>query len=790
MLRSVSLAYCILIASAPVAFSAPPDATALFEKNVRPVLVEKCLACHGPQKQAGGLRLDSRKALLAGGDRGAAVVPGKPDESLLVRAIRHGEELKMPEKNKLPEAEIVAIADWVKQGAPWPDGAVAVTPPAKTGERIFTAEEKAYWAFQPVKRPEPPKVKAGDWVKNPIDAFLLAKLEASGLRPAPEVEKLALIRRATFDLTGLPPPTVEIEAFLKDGRPEAWKELIDRLLASNAYGEKWGRRWLDVARYADSNGMDENLAYANAWRYRDWVIRAFNNDMPYDRFVRDQIAGDLVKGGTDRERTDRLIATGFLLVGPKMLAEDDPMKMRMDIVDEQIDTIGQAFLGLTVGCARCHDHKFDPITAADYYGLAGFFYSTKSMKNYSVVAVWNERPISSPASVAAVAEHDKQLAAKKKGQPQLEKPATSAIAGFALHAGRKAEIAALEKARPKIDETMAVEDDKGQNLKVHLRGNHLTLGAEAPRRFPRILSGDKPPSLGVTGSGRLELAEWMTRPENPLAARVMANRIWAGHFGTGLVRTTDNFGRLGERPTHPELLDWLADEFAKSGWSVKHLHRLILNSAAYRMSARVDPVASGKDPDNGLLSHFNRRRLGAEEVRDALLATSGSLDPAQGGTLLTVPNRNYVTGTGSRNYEGYAGNRRSVYLPVIRSAVYDVFQTFDFPDPSVLNGSRPTTTIPAQALMMMNGAVVDRAAEALAKAILKLDGDDASRIREAYRRTSGRAPTPAEVDKVLAYVKKSVESADAKLAADAKRLQAWRGFCRVLFASNEFVYVE
>ena len=559
------------------------------------------------------------------------------------------------------------------------------------------------------------------------------------------------------------------------------------MLASPGYGEKWGRKWLDVARYADSNGMDENLAHANAWKYRDWVIRAFNSDMPYDRFVRDQIAGDLVKDGTDAERADRLTATGLLVFGPKMLAEDDPMKMRMDIIDEQLDTVGQAFLGLTLGCARCHDHKFDPITAADYYGLAGFFYSTKSMKNYSVVAVWNERPLATPEAIAAVAEHDKLVASKKEQIAAIEKPGTRAAIGFAATAfasERKTKLTAFEKTRPQIEEVMAVEDDKGQNLRVHLRGNHLTLGVEAPRRFPKIVAGDSALSLGADRSGRLEFANWMTKPENPLTARVMVNRIWAGHFGEGIVRTTENFGRLGERPTHPELLDWLAGEFVKSNWSVKRMHRLIVGSAAYRMSIQTDPVAYQKDPDNRLLSHFNRRRLEAEELRDSLLATSGLLDRTMSGSLLTVGNRKYVNDTGSRNYEGYSSTRRSVYLPVIRSAVYDVFQTFDFPDPSVPNGKRPTTTIPTQALMLLNSAIVDRSAEAFAKSLLKRGGDDTARIQAAYRLAFGRAATTAEVERVLAYLKRSGD------ATEAKRLSAWRGFCRVLFASNEYLFVE
>ena len=783
----------VLVALTAVAQAGPLDGAAFFEKKVRPVLVEKCQSCHGAEKQKGGLRLDSRAAILAGGDRGPAVVPGKPAESLIVTALPHDSELKMPPKQKLPEADVATLREWVRLGAPWPEAAVAAVP-NKGGERVFTAEEKAFWAFQPVRRSELPAVKRAAWVRNPIDRFVLAKLEAAGLQPAPEADRLTLLRRVTFDLTGLPPTVAEVEGFLKDETPAAYDKLVDRLLASPASGEKWGRRWLDVARYADSNGMDENLAHGNAWRYRDYVIRSFNADKPYDEFVREQVAGDLLPAADDRQRADRLTATGFLVVGPKMLAEDDPVKMRMDIIDEQLDTLGQAFMGLTLGCARCHDHKFDPITAGDYYGLAGLFYSTKSMRSYGVVASWHERPVSPKAVRDAAAAYEKTLVAARAEVTAAEKPANAAVLGFAGLAARAAplrtKLTAMEKAKPVVEEAMGVEDDKGQSLHVHLRGNHLTLGAEAPRRLPRVLAGDSPLSLGADRSGRREFAEWLTRPDHPLTARVMVNRLWAGHFGAGLVRTPDNFGRLGERPTHPELLDWLAAEFVANGWSIKHLHRLIVTSAAYRQGTHHDQAAFLKDPENKLLWHFTRRRLDAEEVRDSLLAVSGKLDRAMGGTLLTVPNRSYVTGTGNRNYEGYTTPRRSVYLPVIRSTVYDVLQTFDFPDPSVTNGQRATTTIPTQALMLMNSQLADQSTEAFAQSLLALKVEDAARIGEGYRRALGRLPTVAEVEKVTTYLRKSEEIADPKLTTDARRLAAWRGFCRVLFASNEFVFVE
>jgi cytochrome c553 len=760
--------------------SAVADPASHFEKKVRPLLAEKCWSCHGSTEQKNGLRLDSRAAVLKGGKSGVAIVPGKPEASLLLSAVRHSDKLQMPPKEKLANAEIAALAEWIRDGAAWPD---------PIPERKFTADEKNYWAFQPVKALKPPSVKDEKWARTSIDRFILARLEEANFSPAASAQPHDLLRRVTLDLTGLPPTPEEVDAFSKDYaiKPEAtYDALIEKLLASSAYGEKWGRRWLDVARYADSNGMDENLAHANAWRYRDYVIQAFNKDKPFNQFVREQIAGDLLPDGADAERAERLTATGFLVIGPKMLAEDDPVKMRMDIIDEQLDTIGQAFLGMTLGCARCHDHKFDPITQADYYGLAGIFYSTKSMQNYSVVARWHERRIPSPTTDVLFADYERDLATAQNAIDRADAGFASAVVGPAIISSFRAKIRAIEKARPPATETMAVEDGKIEDLRVHLRGNHLTLGVNAPRRFPTILAGDKQTPMANDRSGRLEFANWLASRDNPLIARVIVNRIWLGHFGQGLVRSPDNFGRLGERPTHPELLDYLAAEFVRSGWSMKQLHRLILHSATYQQSSSNPQSAirkpQSKDPDNRLLWHFNRRRLDAEELRDGMLAVSGLLDRKMGGTLLTVANRAYVTSTASRNYDGYNTPRRSVYLPVVRSAVNEVLQTYDFPDPSTPSGLRSTTTVPSQALMMLNSALVDQTAEAFAQSLLSIMTSDSARVVEAYRRTYGRIPDDREVERMLAYL--------AKAGADGKQLEAWRGLCRVLFASTEFAFVE
>jgi cytochrome c553 len=469
------LAVCFLTSAGGVVATTPDEQ---FEKVVRPLLVEKCGGCHGEKKQKGGLRLDSLAAMLEGGESGPAVVPGKPEQSLLVTAVRHSELLKMPPKEKLLPADVAALAAWVKAGAVWPAAKPVASAPAKPAAvRTFTDEEKAFWAFQPVKKAEPAATG-----KNPIDHFIDVRRKSTGVVAAPTADKRTLIRRLTFDLTGLPPTSAAVEAFENDTSPDAWDKQVDRLLASSAYGEKWGRRWLDVARYADSNGMDENLAHGNAWRYRDYVIRSFNADKPYNRFVKEQIAGDLLPAGTPEERADRVTATGFLVIGPKMLAEDDPVKMRMDIIDEQVDTLGQAFLGLTLGCARCHDHKFDPLTQADYYALAGMFYSTKSMQSYGVVARWHEVLVGTAESIAKLAEFDKKRAAAdvvvQKAERQLrdavktrldaERKQASVYAEVGLQLARRRHALKLVVADPSKDE---VRDSVLVEAENYTRGN-------------------------------------------------------------------------------------------------------------------------------------------------------------------------------------------------------------------------------------------------------------------------------------------------------------------------------
>jgi mono/diheme cytochrome c family protein len=792
---------------------------AFFESRIRPLLVEKCQGCHGSTKQKGGLRVDDRESLLKGGDSGAAIRPGAPDESLLLLAVSYRDDLKMPPKGKLSGEEIAALRRWVAGGAPWPErkrvaGARPAAGPASPQASAVSSrqDERDLWAFRPLQVPRLPAVGRSDWVRNPIDAFVLATLESNGLDPAPPADRRTLLRRVTFDLIGLPPTPEETAAFQRDASPDAYERVVERLLASPHHGERWGRHWLDVARYADSNGMDENLGFAHAWRYRDYVIDAFNRDLPFDAFLREQLAGDLLPSSGDAAHDRRrLAATGFLVLGPKMLAEDDPVKMEMDIIDEQVDAVGKAFLGMTLGCARCHDHKFDPIRMSDYYGLAGIFKSTKSMEHYRVVARWNERPMAAPSELARLERSQKAIADKKAEIEAVVKRAREA--GAATDAGAAAaaesrfpqaekdrlatlrkELARLEAECPKPPSVMAVAERTATDLPIHLRGNHLTLGQVVPRQFPAVLRRGDEPAIPADRSGRRELAGWLTRPDHPLTARVIVNRLWLWHFGEGLVRSVDNFGRLGERPTHPELLDWLATRLVARGWSLKDLHREIVLSATYRMSTNASPAAAAKDPENLLLSHRARRRLEAEAIRDTILMASGRLDRAMGGSLLRSGNREYVAGTASVNNTNYQSTRRSVYLPVIRSALYEVFQAFDFADPSTGAGRRDATTVAPQALCLMNSDLVMEAAEAMADSLLQeVADDDRPLVGLAYTRTLGREPTPAELGRALDFLRSYrgavAGGGESGRSADPRRA-ASQALCRVLMGTSEMIYLD
>lgn len=1124
------------IQDAPVDPARRAAALEHYEKNVRPVLAERCYKCHGPESRnpKGGLRVDTRDGLLTGGDLGPAIVAGDANGSLLVKAIRYVDrDLEMPPSRKLPDEQIAAIEAWIRDGAVTPD--VAAAPPLAShtqsgvpesgtasrtaampaGDPAALEAGRAHWAFQTYTKPAVPVVAHAGAIKSDLDAFIVAKLESAGLTPSPEADARTWLRRTTMDLTGLPPKREELQQFLAEDPAVAKVAAVDRLLASPAYGERMGRMWLDVARYADSNGLDENLAIGNAHRYRDYVIASFQQDKPFDRFILEQLAGDLLpEPASAAELRDQLTGTGFLVLGPKMLAEQDKEKLLMDTVDEQLDVAGKAFLGLTIGCARCHDHKFDPIPQSDYYALAGVFRSTSTFENTGFVSRWRENELATPAqkkerdafaksdtearnrlntqsanarielrrqwladfakymvrarALAArsimieaedmsrgtlgidretwgnestvivrstmggpqYAEYDVtvphggryqltvQMASAEarpmrlslNGTPRSEPvlgnitgsfhpdgqqwvdaciielkpgrntvrietiheapaphlntvlieevditaagadsadsevvrqfqrylqhgartnhpfleiwsrcspiedarfPAAAAVVWSALRSERargllksppallalldgdapqsmldlatryqavlgtvdsilqatpgptldtdakpvatnpsfqslrnvlegmespfripelrmetlftsaqKAEIASareavkqLEARRPKpIDRAPGVKDDKVVDLPIHIRGSHLTKGKEAtPRGALRVLNHALPaPVMPAAQSGRLELARWIADPRNPLTARVIVNRIWQIHFGTGLVASSSNFGLRGDAPTHPELLNWLAATFVEEGWSIKKLQRRILLSGTYGMSSAPRAKELAADPRNQLLWRQNLRRLDAESIRDSMLAVSGRLDRKSGGTLLTTNNGDYVTNDQSADEGRYSTPRRSVYLPIIRNAMYDLFTSFDYNDSSVPVDRRPATTAAHQSLFLANSPLAFECADALATSIASVPGDEAARIEELWERVLLRKPSARELERAVSYLAEAARidsgatdtvTAGQSPAAEPRRKDAtpppaavpgapWRGLCQALLASNEFLFVD
>ena len=797
----VLLMSTLLTAEDPAGAEPSPEQLRFFEASVRPLLVEHCLKCHGEKKQWGSLRLDSREGLLKGGDSGAAIDADSPKQSLLLGRLHESDkDLRMPKGGQLTKRQIATLTRWVEMGAPFP---ASQKPKRKL-------RDPNHWSFQPLAKTAVPTVTNADWVQSEIDHFVLARLELAGLSPTAPADRRTLLRRVTYDLTGLPPTPAEIHAFLADRSPDAFARVVDRLLASPRYGERRGRHWLDVARYADSNGFDENVCHGNAWRYRDYVVSAFNGDKPFDRFVVEQLAGDLLPFDSQAQQHEQLIATGFLSIGPKVLAETDQAKMRMDIIDEQLDTTGRAFLGLTLGCARCHDHKFDPISAEDYYGLAGIFKSTLTMRKYQKVAEWHEHLLPSPEATAKQKAFDAKVESSKKAIADLISEANRKVnesQSTSLDESKKkpenlesqypaetqAELkklrdalAALQKAGPNLPAAMGVTEDKVADIAVHLRGDPLKLGEVVPRRMPKVLTGPPLPRFTENRSGRRQLAEWLVDPRNPLTARVIVNRIWRWHFGRGLVSSTDNFGLLGEPPSHPKLLDWLARRFIEDGWSIKALHRRILLSSTWQQTSSTSQDALRLDPENRLFSRAPIRRLEAEAVRDALLFVSGELDETMGGTLLTLKNRAYFFDHTSIDKTTYDSRRRSIYLPVVRNNVYDVFQLLDFPDPAVSTGDRSETVVASQALLMLNSELVMNAATKLSERLLAEAEQDEERLKWLYLLAFGRPATEAERNADLRLLRKVMSHA----GSENSQQEAWSALCHVTLAANEFLYLR
>jgi mono/diheme cytochrome c family protein len=771
---------------APTKSKLDPAEEEFFEAKVRPVLAAYCQECHGSEKHKGGLRLDGRSAMLKGGETGAVVVPGKPNESPLIEVIRYEGDVQMPPKGKLKDQEIAALTDWVKRGAPWPDprpglGARTVPKPAATKNLSETtqpvalsAKDRAFWSFQPVQDPPPPAVKNQGWARSPIDRFIHAKLEENGLWPAPAADKPTLIRRATFDLIGLPPTLEEVDAFLADTAPDAFARVVDRLLASPHYGERWGRYWLDVARYGEDQAHSfQPRLYPNGFRYRDWLVRALNRDMPYDQFIIEQIAGDLLEGPG---RLDRLPALGFFACGPVYYGDSK----KFDQYSDRIDTLTRGFLGLTVACARCHDHKFDPIPTTDYYALAGVFSSTEYIE---APAAPKEQIEAYDKAQAAIQAKEKEIAAflKTEADQLKQKVAKDQLKQFerTLKGEPKAKLTALrneldrlkKNAPPKYPVIHTLGDSsQPADVPVLIRGNLETPGAKAPRRFLTILGGDQSPFQH--GSGRLELARAIASPDNPLTARVMVNRIWQHHFGRGLVASSSNFGALGEPPSHPELLDWLAHRFVACGWSLKGLHREILLSTVYQQSSQPSAEGTKKDPGNVLLWRMNRRRLDVEAWRDAMLAVAGRLDTTLGGRSVSLDERD--------------NHRRTIYAAISRHDLAWMLRLFDFPDPNITSGGRVETTVPLQELFVLNSEFMAASARDVTKRLMgnsRTGRDDDARICQAYRLLYSRAATDRERKLGLQYLKASEPANNAGPSR-------WEKYTHVLLATNEFMFID
>ena len=791
------------------------EQAAFFEAKIRPLFAEYCYKCHSSdEKIKGGLTLNTRAGLQHGGDSGKAVVPGDPDASLLFAAISWSDdELEMPPKQKLPANKIADVREWIEMGAP--DPRVAEKLVLET--EIDIEEGKQFWSFQKPRKVVAPAVEDKSWPRAELDHFILAKLEAQGIKPAPDARADHLLRRLYFDLIGLPPTPDEISAYGKAWRTDpdaAYRAKVDELLASKQFGERWGRHWLDVARYAESTGKEVNMPFQHAWRYRDYVIDSFNDDKPYDHFVRQQIAGDLLKIRSDEEWQDNLIATGFLAIGTKGLNERDPRQFALDLADEQIDTTTQAILGLTASCARCHDHKTDPIPTADYYAMSGIFQSTRTYFG-TVNVIINRRgtkllelPIAdkTPAATLSaselagleqrIADTEQQLVEVQQ-QNRRNQQAGQQVNQQTLIRLRSG-LAQLRARFNSFDENgvaktlaMGVQDhDFPVEPSVLIRGEIEKPAQKVPRGFLQVLAhAETPAKIPSKSSGRLELAQSLASEENPLTARVMVNRVWGHLFGRGIVASANNFGATGQAPTHPELLDHLAVRFMDDGWSVKSLIRGLVNSRSYQMGTTFEPAAFEKDPENELLWRMAPRRLDAEALRDAILYVSGELDTRR-------PRGSVVSdaGNGLRlnpDQINAPDDYRSVYLPILRDALPESLALFDAADPTIVTGVREETNVPGQALYLMNNPFVIGQAEALAKRLVAEADTARERFQRAFLLCYGRSATKAELEASQAFFQRFEIAADASREEREKvRYLAFTSFCQALFASAEFRYLN
>ena len=764
----------------------PMSPREFFVARVQPVLQNKCLGCHASEPQ-GGLRMDSRDALLKGGNSGSALVPGDADASLLVQAVRQSHDLKMPPDGKLPEQEVDALARWVGDGAVWDSRAA---PAMRTYE--ISAEHRAHWAFQPVSNPPVPDLDESDPSANAIDRFLLARLAEADLSPVPLADKRTLVRRVTYDLTGLPPTPEEVEAFVEDPSENAYERLVERLLDSPRYGERWGRHWLDVVRYADTAGDSGDFPVPEAFKYRNYVIDSFQRDKPYDQFIREQIAGDLLEFETERENWEQTVATGYLAISRRIGVS--PHRLRHITLEDAIDNLGKTFLGLSVQCARCHDHKFDPIPTADYYALYGildssvfphpgaehlpqrsnFVYRVGDQKARQIMAdyedgitFWNDL------------EREKFREYQSFQNKLITTPGRSREVVWEELQHLRAERAHFARTEPNLETAYAVREGEPKDSPIHQAGDPRSPGPIVRRGFLQILGGAALPP-GFEGSGRGLLADWIASADNPLTARVMANRVWHHHFGTGLVGTTSDFGVRGSPPSHPRLLDYLARYFIDSGWSVKSLHRLILHSRAYRLASSDSDENFSRDPQNTLLWRANRRRLDAEQIRDSILYFSGELDLTRGIRHPFRHRRTYYYRQHEPFSEFFPTNKRSVYIMQPRIQKHPYLDLFDGPDGNIPVSERKSTTTTLQALYLMNSAFVHEQSQAMAE---RWSADTQGRedfLDRASLTVFGRPRQPGEAAQAETYF------ASAAGAEEQKRA----GFLRAMLSSNAFLFVD
>ncbi len=799
----IALAYLAAMAL-PAAAQEPDGPTPVdFGREIRPLLAKRCLACHGPGTAEAGLRLHDPKAAVAELDSGnRAIVPGKPEASELLRRVMAKDEFERmpPEEEPLSEAEIATLRRWIAEGAAF----------------------ESHWAFQPVAPRQPPAVKQADWVINPIDAFILARLEAAGLKPNPPADKAALLRRVTYDLIGLPPTPEELDAFLADDSPEAYEKVVDRLLASEQYGERWARHWLDVVRYAETNSFERDNPKPNVWRYRDYVIRSFNDDKPYDRFIREQLAGDELP---DRS-AETIIATGYYRLGVWDDEPADPLQARYDELDDIVSTTSQAFLGLTVNCARCHDHKIDPIPQADYYRLLAFFQGVRSYGTRGDQTSFNQTDIS-PPDVAE--QHAKRDAAMRSLGERMRAIEQTGIVKMSAEDQRTTEgqgraklleaklkdyldeqqweaYSALRKEYreweamklPPRQSALSVNrcDPQPKPTHIMLRGNPHSPGDVVQPGFPTLFSTPDPelapPAEGAKTSGRrTALAHWIASPDNLLTARVMVNRLWQHHFGRGIVASPNNFGLLGLPPTHPELLDWLAAEFVRGEWRIKRMHRLMVLSQTYRMSSAGNEQALAQDPQNNLFWRFNMRRLSAEEIRDAVHAANGRLNLKMFGPSIYPTIAKEVLAGQSQPGRGWGNSspqeqaRRSIYIHIKRSLLEPLLASFDLPDPDSSCEARFVTTQPAQSLALINGQFIHEQAAAFAQRLQRECGQDrAAQVERALRLALSRPVSTEEIANGVTLMETWQQRHN--LTAD----DTLKYFCLYVYNLNEFVYVD